>query len=53
MNNGRFPRTLREAFPSERFCAIEVTPKRSSGDRFVAVICWIAVVAVVAILVFS
>ncbi len=40
MSGGRFPRSLAEAFPSERFAAIEIyrAPRRA-GDALRAVIC--------------
>jgi hypothetical protein len=33
----RFPRTLKEAFPAERFPALELTPGPNAGDRAVGI----------------
>jgi hypothetical protein len=45
----RFARSIREAFPHERFAAIEIGPRRSrwSGDTVVVVAAVIGIVAVV------
>jgi hypothetical protein len=46
----RFPRTLRDAFPAERFPALEIPPEPSTGDRAVGVVLAIAAVVVLWIL---
>jgi len=47
--SAKFARTLKEAFPSERFAAIEIGPRRSrwSGDTVVVVAAVLGIVAVV------
>jgi len=44
----RFPRSLREAFPADRYAAIEVGRRRHLGDRAVAVTAVLAIVALAA-----
>lgn len=42
----RFPRTMKEAFPDERFPAVEVfSPIRS--DKFVMVIIWMLLILII------
>jgi hypothetical protein len=44
----RFPRSLREAFPAERFAAIEASPRRPriTGDRVVVYVMILGIAAI-------
>lgn len=41
----RFARSLKEAFPAERFAAIEIPSPPSKADRFVAVALFAAILS--------